>query len=489
MKKPNVLIIVADQWRYDCFGFTGSKVKTPNLDALSADSFNFRYSYTPLPSCCPARMAMLTGLTPERLGALWNYDICLPIPSLTPETFTYSKALSQNGYSSAYIGKWHTSQNYGPVDFGYGEYISDGEYDRYRAKQGIAPIPRKSGFAVFDGAIDPAPLENTRTHWTAARAIEKINELNEPWHIRMDFNEPHLPCDPAYPFSEMYGPGDISEWVNFREKFENKPIMQRRQVENWKLADKKWDYWADILSREFGIMSQTDDAIGEVIGALKEKGLYDDTVIIFTTDHGDMCGSHRMIDKHYVLYEEIVRTPLLIKAGKKGKTDDFVNNCLDLAPTVLDLCGIKTDASFDGVSLYPYLQGNRQDFLSGKRPGYLQSKQPDFLRAKQAEQSNLQGKQPLKKRRYALSTFNGQQFGLYTIRMIRDKKYKYIFNTGDVDELYDMKNDPDELTNLCGKPGYEKIIKKYRKAMYEEFSALGDSLFKSMWIREQLTGE
>lgn len=455
-KKPNILLIVADQLRYDCIGYSRKyPVKTPNIDKLAAQGAWFENAYTPIPLCCPARQALLNGRRPEAFGAHWNYDITMKIPALNPSEYTWTKELKDFGYSMSYIGKWHVNPNHMPTDFGFDYYFGEKGYEVFHKEN----YPEVSYSNRWLGETDPIPLEESRTHYLANLAIKKIEEYEKnekPWHIRLDFPEPHLPCRPAEPFAAMYSPQDIPQWEGFREKFEGKPYIQKQQLLTWDLENYTWEDWAPIVARYYGIISQMDDAIGRVLGKLDELSLSKNTIVIFTADHGDMCGSHGMLDKHYVMYEDIVKVPFIVRWPDKipyGKVfKEYVSNCLDIAPTVLELLGLPIKDFFHGRSIVPLLKGEIVN---------------DW-------------------RKEIVSTYNGQQFGLYNQRMILSGQWKYIWNPTDIDELYNLEEDPGELCNLIADESNLFIVAELRKRLYDVLLRDGDKLVMSPWMRNQL---
>lgn len=456
-KKPNILYIVTDQLRSDCVGcYHGYPVRTPNLDALAAEGMRFAEAYTPQPLCCPARQSMISACRPERHHGLWNYDL-MGVDTLAPSEDFWPARLKEMGYSSHYFGKWHVSPDYDPVTFGYDSYISPDDYRDYR-EQVFGPFVRENGWF---GEIDPVPLEHSRTHYLARMAGEQIEncvKAGKPWHVRVDFPEPHLPCQPCAEFFDLYKDMEIPQWAGFDETFEDKPYIQKQQVYNWSGEHKTWQDWAPVVARYYAIISQVDDAVGGLIRKLKELGEWDNTLVVVTADHGDMCGSHRMMDKHYIMYDDVVHVPLImswpghIKAGSVNQ--DFVCHALDLGPTFMEITGGGTLRT-DGRSLLPLMQGHT----------------------------------PKDWRKEVVSSYNGQQFGLYTQRMIRDKRWKYIWNTTDVDELYDMESDKGELHNLIHDPAYRDLIHDMRKRLYEILRKEGDTLVVSNWLQQQLLGE
>ncbi|WP_274361970.1 sulfatase-like hydrolase/transferase [Paenibacillus thermotolerans] len=459
---PNLLIITADQLRYDCIGASGfHPVHTPNLDALSKEGVTFSSAYSHFPVCCPARQSLLNGRRPEAFGALWNFNGALPTGSLQPSDFTWTRTLAENGYDLAYLGKWGVHPQLDATAFGFDQVIGEERYREFR-KQRYPHVAYTSGFF---GEPNPIPVEDSSTHWFAGQASEQLRRLQSggrPWHMALHFSEPHLPCRPSGKFATMYDPASIREWPSFRETFAGKPYIQRQQLYNWGIESLSWEDWSPVVARYFGIISQLDEAIGIVLRTLEETGAAEHTIVVFTADHGDMCGSHRMMDKHYVLYDDVVRVPLIVRLpgfGAAGaRNDEFVYSLLDMAPTVLELLGLEGPAPgyFHGASFAPLLTGGRNS-------------QPP--------------------RNAVVSAYNGQQFGLYTQRMIRTRRWKYIWNTTDVDELYDLERDPAELMNVAADERCSATLRELRLSLYERLQADGDPLVANEWMRRQLTEE
>lgn len=458
---PNILLITADQLRYDCVGYGGTyPVHTPNLNALAAKGAAFTNAFSHIPLCCPARQSLLHGRRPETFGALWNFSGALPVASLQPEAFTWTRSLADNGYRSAFLGKWGVHPTLDATAFGYDSYTGELDYRRF-AESRYPDVAYTNGFF---GETNPIPVEHSRTHWFAGRAVEQLEKLQAsgaPWHMALHFTDPHLPCRPSGRFADMYDPASIPEWAGFRETFADKPYIQRQQLLNWDIEHYIWEDWAPIVARYYGMISQVDEAVGIVLKALKESGQDDNTIVIFTADHGDMCGSHRMMDKHYILYDDVVHVPFMIRWYGRWESglrcDRFVYNILDLVPTLLEAAGLEAEPGFlQGRSLVPLLAG-RQDEIVDWRDAVVAS-------------------------------YNGQQFGLYTQRMIRTERWKYVWNTTDMDELYDLLEDPAELVNLIGDPPSEAELSVLRQRLYEQLAADGDGLVGNEWMRRQLLG-
>ena len=455
MKQPNIILIVCDQLRYDCVGAGKTyPVKTPNLDRLASEGMSFTNSYTSIPICCPARMSLLSGKRSESFSAYWNFDITLPVPSLTPADYTFTKALSEAGYRTAYVGKWHGSENYTPLDFGFDSYYSEGDY----FAEVREAFPEHRFVSDWKGGVDELPLEYSKTHSMARKAIETLDRLKAcgaPYHLRLDFSEPHLPCVPNKKFLDLYSPETVPKWGSFGDTFENKPYIQEQQLCNWGLEDMTWEDWSQTVARYYGIITQMDDAVGKLMAYMDKNGLWDNTLLIFTTNHGDMCGAHRMMDKHYNMYEDIVKVPLIVRWKDVVKPasvcHEYVVNTLDIAPTVCEAAGLPLQPDFHGYSL--------KELLTGAGHGA---------------------------RDCAVSTYNGQQFGLYCERMIVSDGIKYIWNLTDIDELYDLKNDPYELNNRIDDQAYAGILSVLRKKLYDELKRCGDGLLRGSWLDNQL---
>ncbi|GAA4299742.1 sulfatase-like hydrolase/transferase [Compostibacter hankyongensis] len=451
--RPNILFIICDQFRYDCQGITNPVVKTPNLNRLTSQGMRFSNAFSPIPTCCPARQSLFSGKWPAQHKGLWNYDITLPV-SLFNE-HTWSEDLKGSGYSMGYVGKWHVSPEKTPLDFGYEDYVSDAQYQQWRKQQGISPaVPALNGNRWMGGR-DPAALEQTHTHWLAENAIGLIKKyagMGKPWHVVLSLSEPHLPCNPVQAFLNLYDAAKIKPWGNFPDSFVHKPYIQKQQLYNWGIENYTWKQWAVYVQHYYAMISQADSAIGMVLNTVHKMGLDENTVVIFTADHGDAGGSHGMIDKHYVMYEEEVHVPLIIKW--KGVTepgshcDNFILNGLDLSATIPDLAGFQFTQSRGG-SLVP--------LMSGKHPSGW--------------------------RKFAFSNYNGQQFGLYVERMIRSSNLKYIWNLTDVDELYDLKRDPWEMNNLISTSQYQDSLKYLRAALYTHLKREGDPIIN--WVGEK----
>lgn len=459
--RPNILIINSDQHRYDCISTNGNKiVKTPNLDYLANKGINFHNAFTPIPLCCPARQTFMCGVVPEVHGKLWNYNGSgHAMEGLDPSNHNiWVHQLKDAGYSTAYIGKWHVSNEYSPKDFGFDYVIKGNAYPPVRQQKFNAenPLEILKGMTTIK---DEGEVDGARTHSFAKDCIKFINKFQKekkPWHIRLDFPEPHLPCFPAGQFKTTYNPSDIPPWNNFFDNFENKPFIQKQQLFNWGIQDWSWKEWSQYVSQYYGMISQCDDAVGMVVNYLERNNLNDNTIIVYTSDHGDATGSHRMIDKHYILYDNVIRVPLIIRwdghISPRQNNFDFISHYLDISVTLLDILGLKVPVNYQGHSCKPVLEGQKH----------------------------------LMPRKYVISSYNGQQFGLYTQRMIRDNNYKFIWNLTDISEFYDLCKDPAELHNMVDSQELQDTLNEYRRKLYNALKKQHDPLVDTIWMKEIL---
>ena len=453
MNNKNLLFIMCDQQRYDCAGFSKIRpVKTPNIDKIAQNGVWFKNAYTPIAVCAPARQAVICGKRPETFGGLWNFHITHPVCEVPADGYIYPRHLKENGYNTAFCGKWNISAFLPPEKFGFDLSVSDGEIN--------AEINKKYPDIIYPNGIFgdscPVDLEDSHTHVLAKKTNEIINNFanqDKPWFVNIDFSEPHLPCRPSAPFDTMYDPEDMEKWGGFDDEFIGKPYMHKQQVINWNLEDRTWEQWSRTVALYYGYISQYDDAIGRILKNLEDSGQLENTVIVYTCDHGDLCGSHKMIDKHYVMYEDLIHVPFAIRCDgviKPQVFDGYVHNCLDVAPTILDLLDIeKPENVFHGESLVPAVV-NGEEYT----------------------------------RDFAVSSYNGQQFGLYSVRCIKTDGYKYVWNLSDIDEFYDLNADPYELSNLIYDKSKSELIAELRIKLYSELERCHDPMIG--WTKDQL---
>ena len=463
MSRPNILLIHADQHRADCIGVNGHPfIQTPNLDRLAAEGANFTRAYTPIPLCTPARTSLLTGQWATQHGVIANPGTEAE-RRLAEGTPTFSQSLRNSGYFLGYVGKWGVDSQRAPTHFGFNLYVSERDYTRQRQTMGLPPKPGRNGwFGEVDEAIQP---EQSQLAWGADMTIQLLKhaaDQDRPFFLRWDPSEPHLPNVVPEPYATMYPPPQIPPWPNFADPLAGKPYIQQQQRRTWGIEGWEWEKWAPIVGRYLGEITLLDQQIGRVLETLATLGLAENTVVIYSADHGDLCGGHGMIDKHYVMYEELVRVPLLLRwpaqvvAGQKVET--FVSSALDLAATFCALGEIEPPASFVGQNLLPYLQqiGESNSVAPAGRDAIF-------------------------------STYHGNQFGLYTQRMVRTSTWKYVWNATAEDELYDLVNDPGELNNQALNLDYTNQLHTLRLQLLTWMEQTNDRALNP-WLHQQMMG-
>lgn len=454
MTRPNLLLIHSDQHRFDCVGANGhQRVQTPNLDRLAAEGLNFTHAFCPVPLCVPARNSLLHGQWPTTHLAIANWDTEAPRPARGGLP-SYSQALRDAGYRLGYVGKWHLHEQLDARAYGFHDYVPEEEYDAWRAAEGLPPRPRHNGwFGELDPHIGP---EASRLAWGADQAIRLLEEYGAhgtPFFVRWDPSEPHLPNVVPEPFHSRYPPATIPPWPSFPDPLTGKPYIQAQQRRTWRVDGWGWREWSPIVSRYLGEISLLDAQVGRLLATLDRLGLARDTLVIYTTDHGDLCGGHGMIDKHFIMYDDVVRVPLLMRwpgAIQPGsRCEAFVSHSIDLAATFCEVAGVPVPATFQGRSLVPLLDG--------------------------ADDSRAD----------IFTTYHGNQFGLYGQRMVRDRRWKYVWNATAEDELYDLGSDPAELRNLAIDARYADELRRLRRRLVAWMEETGDRLLNE-WTRAQL---
>lgn len=453
MPLPNILFIQSDQHRWDCLGVSGHPiVQTPHLDRLAAQGANFVHAFCPIPVCIPARNSLHFGVWPSRHLVIANSSTEAPRPA-ADGLLSFSEALRGGGYDLVCVGKWEVHPHKTPQDYGYQEWIDNALYHGWREVRGLPPRPRRSRwFGELDPGVTP---DETRLGWGASQVIARLEACAARgglFFLRWDTAEPHLPNVVPEPYYSLYPPEMIPPWPSFPDPLAGKPYIQAQQRRTWRLDGWTWADWQPIVSRCLGEISLLDAQVGRVLAALDRLGLAENTLVVYSSDHGDLCGGHGMIDKHYVLYDDVVRVPLLARwpgvIAPGTRCDSFVSSGPDLAATFCDAAGVAIPETFQGASLLPLLAGGagRADIFA---------------------------------------MYHGGQFGLYSQRMVRDARWKYVWNATAEDELYDLVADPGEVHNRAADPHCAGELKRLRARLVEWMEQTGDRLLNE-WTRAQL---
>ncbi len=350
-KNCNILLIHTDQHRWDCLGVAGNQdIKTPSIDNLAGDGVLYPNAFCSFPVCTPSRYSLLSGLpVSQHLGSNNRSTLAPAIP-------TFVKELRKNGYNTAAVGKMHFHPTY--LDAGFDTMVLaeqdgpgrfDDDYHRWLKDNGLAdridyldqesknPLPEyyQRNLGSFPSDL---PEEFHSTTWIAERALEQLDSWGESRNMMMiGFIKPHHPMDPPKPWDEMYDPAKLPLLPGWTES-----TLSCDEYNNG-FYDYKYvneNSCRRALAMYYAAISQIDHHVGRIVDRLKEKSLYDNTLIIFTSDHGDYMGFHRMILKQNNLYDPLVRVPLIIKYpgnANAGTVSDIFTSNTDLAPTVLNI--------------------------------------------------------------------------------------------------------------------------------------------------------
>lgn len=406
-KKKNLLFIMTDQQQYKALSIAGNTVlETPHLDRLAKEGAYFKNAYTPMAVCGPARSSILTGMTVESTGVNSNARTYSYNDSPVMTSKTFDEILTEKGYHCEYYGKWHvltskgdvyknpklTSKN-GKSRFGPGgqnhvfmDYINEiypqptlkeGElYDTF-VKRPYKPNPIDTYYGKsYDEVKDKKrrvqtslhgelliPAEHSITAYQAKEAIKAIERLKDStFSITLSWHMPHAPMTPTKPYSGMYPVEEMELPASLHDNMENSPYKRannRQDLPEYR-DEEKIKY---MISDYYGIIKEIDDWIGEILKTLDKNGLTDDTLIIFTSDHGEMLGAHGMREKN-VFYEESSHIPLLIRSPGQIKkntiVDGYVSN-VDLFSTILDYLEIEGSYPSDGSSLRDLIEGKETE--------------------------------------------------------------------------------------------------------------------------------
>ncbi|MCY4018638.1 MAG: sulfatase-like hydrolase/transferase [Chloroflexi bacterium] len=468
MRRPNILILYTDQQRWDTLGANGnSEILTPNLDALAASGVTFTHHFVQSPVCMPSRISMLSGRYPSSIGIT---HMGVPVPQ---DLLTLPHILKPYGYRNANIGKLHflphanRDHRLPHPDYGFDHMeISDepGVYeDAYRAwvrqrapKQmdsisaGIPPATRTwyrtmgiydkvahrgdpEGRFDFDGGI-PFAADDDLPHsaFVAEQTVEYIRQQGgQPFLCIAGFYSPHAPWMVPQKYLDLYDPERLSLPDFPPEIDRGRPLDPGAQFSDGHLRRAKQGYYAMI--------SEVDDCIGRIIDALDRTGQRDNTIVIFTSDHGEWLGDHFKFGKGYPADDAVSRVPLIISApgGMPGQRVDGIVEAVDIVPTLLSLAGIQTPPTLQGVSLGDVVMAGAQV-------------------TKQA----------------ALTEGDGW-------KCLRNRDYRYLIHSDGKERLWHIESDPGEYADVADEPAHQSALTRCRHHLLERLLQMERPLARS----------
>ncbi len=478
-KKTNILLITADQLRSSALSVYGNRlVGTKNLSNLSSDGVVFDNHFTQNPVCSPSRMTIFTGRYPRNHGLRENGV------SAREGEQTIARVLKRNNYRTGAFGKMHLTPQLGtgadPVkswpedDFGFqvthitndskkGEYLEylnqkDQQAYEYVKRQGEKKIEKDLGGLGEEG-VPPQVEENEidpnlhQTTWISDRVIDFIEDnMEEPFFAWCSFVDPHHPFDPPEPYASMYDPEDVTLPIMPKEgEMEDKPPHFEEMMKGKSPGNEKYNFYTfspqdykEVRARYYGMVKLIDENIGRIVQKLKEAGQYEDTIIIFTSDHGELLGDHGLIFKGPFHYDSLIRVPLIIKGtettGCASRSTEITQHT-DIWPTISELAGIELPAGIQGRSLAPMLNGNTGI-------GY------DF----------------------ALTEQNSGDWG-FNIKTLRSEEWRLTYYPGkSYGELYDLRKDSEEYENLWSLGEYQEVRERLIRKLLDKLILTEDPL-------------
>jgi len=493
MRKPNILLITSDQQRADCNGFENPHLRTPHIDRLAREGTRFGACITPNLVCQPSRSSILTGLLPLTHG-VWDNGVDLD-PRVGEEGF--AGTLSRAGYQTAFLGKAHfatkatfkptgtpecnKSQHlYGPSWFG--PYMGfqhvelmvlghmhrtrplerppAGHYERWFLSRGVdeeahalwaqSTQPEIGAAQTWHSALPVAWHTST---WTADRAIEWLatRDKTQPFCAWVSFPDPHHPFDCPAPWNTLYDPKDVPlpkhrspdlerrPWWH-KASLENKPqladpTMLKFRAEGSRVPPQSDRQLAEMTANYYGMISLIDHNVGRLLDALEHAGVADDTLVIYTTDHGELLGNHGLYLKGPTPYEDLLRVTMVARGPgiARGQIVREPTSTLDLAATFYDAAGVSAPRELQGRSLKRLLAGGDETRDVAYSEWHVHPSRCGV---------------PLK------------------LRTVRTKTHKCTFELDSgAGELYDLVNDPEEMHNLYDDPGHRAVRRQMEDLM------------------------
>jgi len=378
-RSQNLLILHTDQQRIECLGCYGnSDIRTPHIDSLARDGVRFENSFCPYPVCTPSRYSLITGMyVHEHRG--WTNHCTLP-----PGTPTFPSLLREAGYATKAVGKMHYTPTYFDVGFQEMELAEqdgpgrwDDDYHRDLMENGLVDYNdledqvmefrskgRQEYWDTFGALASNLPNEFHTTTWIGDRAVRTVENWTGQGNLLMvGFVKPHHPFDPPAELADAYNPDRLTLLPGWLDACLSRDLkLHHGYFPHEKLTEKAL---RRVMAYYYATIEHIDMQVGRVLDTLRAKGLYDDTLIVFTSDHGEYLGYHHMLLKGNHLYEALARVPLLIKypgnVGAGTHSHGLVNN-VDVAPTVLQALGLNPATSMRGLDLTVHPRGSDRVF-------------------------------------------------------------------------------------------------------------------------------
>jgi arylsulfatase A-like enzyme len=474
----NILFITADQWRGDCLSTLGHPhIKTPNLDALAREGLLFRNHYAQAAPCAPSRSSLHTGMY------LQNHRCVVNGAPLDDRFSNWAREISDAGYEPSLFGYTDSAidpRGLDPQDprlFHYSEPLPGiGTYTPMRDEVAVEWVEylQQKGYAMPDrpwslyarttpgvdwaeGGEAVLPLaikaEDHETHYMVDRCIDWIDAQDKPWVTHLSLLRPHPPFAAPEPYNRMFDPAQMPAPLRREspaDEAEQHPLLDYfiNHIK-YRASDSVRQIQQDRVNY-YGLMCEVDDNLGRLFAALKSKGEWDSTLIVFTSDHGEQMGDHWLMSK-LGYFDQSYHIPLIIRDPRpaadasRGKQIDGFSESVDVMPTMLEWLGIDIPSQCDGFSLLSAIQ-------SGRMPtGWREEAHWEFDYRDVRDTS--------------LEQHLGLTLHQCSLAVIRDHHYKYVHFTALPPLLFDLKQDPDEFVNQAENPDYQNLVLEYAQKM------------------------
>ncbi|RRD96454.1 DUF4976 domain-containing protein [Clostridiales bacterium COT073_COT-073] len=437
-ERLNLLFVMTDHQRFDSlFMEQCGRQVTPYLNRLAEESCYFTRAYNTCPLCVPARTALATGVYPTQNQVVFNDWQGQTAQPIEPIQVTLQRA----GYRVGHVGVNHIQVIPNLRDQGLDLFIDQNDYQQWAEAQGIDSQRREADLIEVKEEVRgeyqakkysssrssrwPYPPETHKDFYFLQRALEFLRQEDErPFALFVYFWAPHPPLIVPPPYDSMYPPKDLILPANINQLSVDEPTLRRLGVPA-QLAEKTDPTkWRQVWSAHLGLVTMADEWIGHLLETLKTQERYDDTIVVFTPDHGDHLGQHRMYQK-MEMYEQAIRVPMLIRhpAGRRQTIETVVSH-LDVVPTLYDLMAV----------------GSLQKGQIGR------SLRPEILGQKAPKEGR------------AFCQYSGNPDYGTIRRAIITQRYKFIYDSNHQGECYDLQTDSLEMKNIAGLPQYQALV-------------------------------
>jgi arylsulfatase A-like enzyme len=467
-RKPNLVLFLPDQQRADtiaCYG--GAKVHAPNLNKLASESVVFERAYVTHPVCTPSRSSLMTGTWPHINGCTRN-----SVP-LDHRFRVFPELMEDRDYRTAYMGKWHLGEE-GPAARGFQQWISTddhGDYTNFLTSKGITPDKQNGRFSEL--AISNLPIDLSRPKFLEKHACEFIEKhQRDPFILVVGFVEPHSPYNGPLNDDHPLDQVDLGPTATLPES-EDIPLRYRLMRE-WQQAEAVLDRgrlpfqlffgitpeeYRSIKQRYLGLVTLVDQSVGAILASLERCGLTDHTIVVHTSDHGDSLGAHHLFGKE-TMFEEATRVPLLIRlpGQTRSKTVPQPVSHIDFVPTLLDLLGQPNHPQCVGKSLLPVIN--------------VDAAPPDnvFLEWGPNRTKIKKGSRIARRRIIKRAVEES------TRTIVTSDGWKLCLRDKDLNEFYNLKDDPLETRNLYPDRQYASVISRLASEIHRWQESVHDRL-------------